>query len=106
MGLQTLQSEIPEKNYLLKNEEHDEEITLFWSYNNWEIYSYLRPTSDQSLLVRPSPRIPRYSARSEQLNTPNRLQNKYDSYCSQAQELTDGRARRSGTQTIPYLVCK
>jgi len=63
MGLQSLQSEIPENNYQLKKEEHDEETTLFWSYNNWDIYSYLRPSSDQSLLVRPYPCIPRYSAR-------------------------------------------
>ena len=79
---------------------------VIWSYNNWEIYSYLRPTSDQSLLVRPYPCIPRYAARWEELNALNRLQNKYDSYCSQPQDLTDGKARHNGTKTIPYLVCK
>jgi hypothetical protein len=40
--------------YRLKNEEHDEEMALYWSYNNWKL-RYLRPTSDQSLLVRPYP---------------------------------------------------
>jgi hypothetical protein len=40
--LQSLQSEIPENNYQLKNEEHDNVMTLFWSYNNWETYSYIK----------------------------------------------------------------
>jgi hypothetical protein len=96
MGLQTLQSEIPEKNYQLKNEE----ITLFCSYLQLfktNVGSVITcKTKSLYPAIFSSPRTVKYTELS-----PEQIRQ-----LLQPSTRSDGKARRSGSQTIPYLVCK